>query len=47
MNLLVIENDCIIEADSLINLLIEEIDFELLIVADSLVACKQVNRLIH
>jgi len=47
MNLLVIENDCVIEADSLVDLLIEEIDFELIIVADSLVACKRVDRLIH
>ena len=38
MNLLVIEDDCVIEADSLVDLLIEEIDFELVIVADSLVA---------
>ncbi len=38
MNLLVIEDDCVIEADSLVDLLIEEIDFELIIVADSLVA---------
>ncbi len=38
MNLLVIEDDHVIEADSLVDLLIEEIDFELVIVADSLVA---------
>ena len=38
MNLLVIEDDRVIEADSLVDLLIEEIDFELVIVAGSLVA---------
>ncbi len=38
MNLLVIKDDRVIEADSLVDLLIEEIDFELIIVADSLVA---------
>ncbi len=38
MNLLVIKDDRFIEADSLVDLLIEEIDFELIIVADSLVA---------
>ncbi len=36
--------DDVIEADSLINLLIEEIDFELVIVADSLVACEHMIR---
>ena len=40
MNLLVIKDDRVIEADSLVNLLIKEIDFELIIVADSLVACE-------
>ena len=44
MNLLVIENDCVIEADSLVDLLIEEIDFELVIVADSLVAHECLTR---
>ncbi len=34
----------VIEADSLIDLLIEEIDFELVIVADSLVACERMIR---
>ena len=38
MNLLIIKDDRVIEADSLVDLLIEEIDFELVIVADSLVA---------
>ena len=37
----------VIEADSLINLLIEEIDFELVIVADSLVARELTGELIH
>ena len=37
MNLLVIKDDRVIEADSLVDLLIEEIDFELVIVTDSLV----------
>jgi len=37
----------VIEADSLINLLIEEIDFELIIVADSLVACELIDESIH
>ena len=36
--------DSVIEADSLIDLLIEEIDFELVIVADSLVACERMIR---
>ncbi len=44
MNLLVIEDDRVIEADSLIDLLIKEIDFELVIVADSLVAHKRLIR---
>jgi len=44
MNLLVIEDDRVIEADSLVNLLIEEIDFELVIVADSLVAHERLIR---
>ncbi len=44
MNLLVIEDDRVIEADSLVDLLIEEIDFELVIVADSLVACERMIR---
>ncbi len=44
MNLLVIEDDRVIEAGSLINLLIEEIDFELVIVADSLVAHERLIR---
>jgi len=47
MNLLVIKDDRVIEADSLVNLLIEEIDFELVIVADSLVAHERVDRSIH
>ncbi len=47
MNLLVIEDDRVIEADSLVDLLIEEIDFELVIVADSLVARERVDRSIH
>ena len=34
----------VIEADSLIDLLIEEIDFELIIVAGSLVACERMIR---
>jgi len=34
----------VIEADSLIDLLIEEIDFELVIVAGSLVACERMIR---
>ena len=38
--------DNVIEANSLINLLIEEIDFELVIVADSLVACECMIRFI-
>ncbi len=37
----------IIEANSLIHLLIEEIDFELIIVADSLVACELIGESIH
>ena len=37
----------VIEADLLINLLIEEIDFELVIVADSLVAHELIGELIH
>ncbi len=36
--------DSVIEADSLIDLLIEEVDFELVIVADSLVACERMIR---
>ncbi len=44
MNLLVIKDDCVIEADSLVNLLIEEINFELVIVADSLVAHERLIR---
>jgi len=40
MNLLVIEDDYVIEADSLVDLLIKKINFELIIVADSLVACE-------
>ncbi len=44
MNLLVIEDDRVIEADSLVDLLIEEIDFELVIVADSLVAHERLIR---
>ena len=44
MNLLVIEGDRVIEADSLVDLLIEEIDFELVIVADSLVAHERLTR---
>ena len=36
--------DDVIEADSLIDLLIEEIDFELVIVADSLVARERMIR---
>ena len=36
--------ECVIEADSLIDLLIEEIDFELVIVADSLVARERMIR---
>ncbi len=47
MNLLVIKDDRVIEADSLVDLLIEEIDFELVIVADSLVARERVDRSIH
>ena len=47
MNLLVIKDDYVIEADSLVNLLIKEINFELVIVADSLVAHERVDRLIH
>ncbi len=34
----------VIKADSLIDLLIEEINFELIIVADSLVACERMIR---
>ncbi len=37
----------VIEADSLIDLLIEEIDFELVIVADSLVARELIGESIH
>ena len=44
MNLLVIEDNCVIEADSLVDLLIKEIDFELVIVADSLVAHEHLTR---
>ncbi len=44
MNLLVIKDDRVIEADSLVDLLIEEIDFELIIVADSLVAHEHLIR---
>ena len=44
MNLLVIKDDHVIEADSLVDLLIEEIDFELAIVADSLVAHERLIR---
>jgi len=44
MNLLVIEDDRAIEADSLVDLLIEEIDFELVIVAGSLVAHERLIR---
>ena len=44
MNLLVIKNDRVIEADSLVDLLIEEVDFELVIVADSLVAHERLTR---
>ncbi len=47
MNLLVIKDDCVIETDSLVDLLIEEINFELVIVTDSLVAYKRVDRSIH
>ncbi len=36
----------IIEANSLIDLLIKEVDFELIIVADSLVACEYMIRFI-
>ncbi len=36
----------VIEANSLIDLLIEEINFELIIVADSLVACECIIRFI-
>ena len=36
--------ECVIEAGSLIDLLIEEIDFELVIVAGSLVACERMTR---
>ncbi len=34
-------NKVIIEADSLVNLLIEKIDYQLVIEADSLVACER------
>ena len=44
INLLVIKDDRVIEADSLVNLLIEEIDFELVIVANSLVAHERLIR---
>ncbi len=44
MNLLVIEDDRVIEADSLVDLLIEEIDFELVIVVGSLVAHERLTR---
>ncbi len=44
MNLLVIEDDRAIEADSLVDLLIEEIDFGLAIVAGSLVAHERLTR---
>ena len=44
MNLLVIKDDRVIEADSLVDLLIEEIDFELVIVADSLVVRERMIR---
>ncbi len=44
MNLLVIKDDRVIEADSLVDLLIEKIDFELVIIADSLVACEHMIR---
>ncbi len=37
----------VIEADSLIDLLIEEVDFELVIVADSLVARELIGESIH
>ncbi len=46
MNLLIIKDDCIIKADSLVDLLIEEINFELIIVANSLVACECMIRFI-
>ncbi len=44
MNLLVIEDDRVIEAGSLVDLLIEEIDFELVIVVGSLVAHERLTR---
>ncbi len=43
MNLLVIKDDRVIEADSLVDLLIEEIDFELVIVADCY-ECARLNQ---
>jgi len=47
MNLLVTEGDRAIEAGSLVDLLIEEVDFGLVIVAGSLVARERVGRPIH
>ncbi len=44
MNLLVTEGDRAIEAGSLVDLLIEEVDFELAIVAGSLVAHGRLTR---
>jgi len=44
MNLLVIEGDRVIEAGSLVDLLIEEVDFGLAIVAGSLVAHGRLTR---
>ncbi len=44
MDLLVTEGDRAIEADSLVDLLIEEVDFGLAIVAGSLVAHERLTR---
>ncbi len=44
MDLLVIEGDRAIEADSLVDLLIEEVDFGLAIVAGLLVAHERLTR---
>ena len=47
MNLLVIEGDRVIEAGSLVDLLIEEVDFGLAIVAGSLFAHDRVDEPVH